>query len=268
MRRIVLAFFISIILQVSILSSICLSVPGDPELYYFNPDSAQSNLGRLKLEIDTFFNQSGYTVSFQAFSYQTDFDAKINEQQPRFLFVPEWYVKKYGEKLKIKPFLVPVYKGMTTYRKVLLVAKSSSITLEATENRSLAMTSVGPDSDPFLKQILFPANCEKSCLFRPVIVPKSTDALFALFLGQVDSALVVKEHLENLEKMLPRIVDGVRPLVISKPIPMPMLCYSEELVKPTDVEKFKHIFLSEDNKMVRNNLLELLHIDEWQEIKK
>lgn len=225
-------------------------------------------MGRLKLEMDTFFNQSGYKASFQAFSYQTDLDVKIREKRPQFLLAPEWYIKKYGQKLKIKPFLVPVYKGMTTYRKVLLVAKNSPITLDAIDNRSLAMTSMGPDSEPFLKQILFSGSPKKSYSLHPVIVPKSTDALFALFLGQVESALVIKEHLENLEKMLPRIIDGVRPLAISKPIPMPMLCYSQELVEQTDVEKFKQIFLSEDNKSARNKLLELLQIDDWQEITK
>lgn len=261
-----MAFLISIILQVSLLSGTCLQVLGNPEFYYFNPDSAQSNMGHLKLEMDTFFVQSGFKVSFQAFSYQTDLDVKIGEQRPQFLFAPEWYIKKYGRRLKIKPFLVPVYRGMTTYRKVLLVAKNSLITLDAINNRSLAMTSMGPDSEPFLKQILFSGSSKKSFSFHPVIVPKSTDALFALFLGHVESALVIKEHLKNLEKMLPRIIGGVRPLAVSKPIPMPMLCYSAELVDKTDMEKFKHVFLSEDNKTAQKKLLELLQIDGWQEI--
>jgi ABC-type phosphate/phosphonate transport system substrate-binding protein len=267
MRPAFMALIISIFLQVSLLPGTCLPVPGNPEFYYFNPDSAQSNMGRLKLEMDTFFNKSGYKVSFQAFSYQTDFDVKIREQRPQFLFAPEWYIKKYGRKMKIKPFLVPVYKGMTTYHKVLLVAKNSPITLDAIATHSLAMTSMGPDSEPLLKQIFF-SGSKKSFSFRPVIVPKTTDALFALFLGHVESALVIKEHFENLEKMLPGIIDGVRPLAVSKPIPTPMLCYMEELVEQSDVEKFKRVFLSEDNKAAQKKLLQLLQIDGWREIAK
>jgi hypothetical protein len=268
MYRYFLALFMSVILQGAFVSSSCPSIAGNTELYFFNPDCAQSNLGHLKTEIESFFERSGYPVSFQAFSYQTDFDTKINEQQPKFLFAPEWYIKKYEQKLKIKPFLVPVYKGETTYRKVLLVAKDSPITLDTIENHSLAMTSAGPNSGKFLNRILFPNQHEKTCPLRPVIVPKSTDALFALFLGQVDSALVVQEQLDNLEKVLPRIVGGVRPLVISKPIPRPMLCYSEKLVTKREVEEFKTIFLGNKNKKVRNILSGLLQIDEWQETSK
>jgi hypothetical protein len=46
---------------------------------------------------------------------------------------------------------------------------------------------------------------------------------------------------------------------------MPMLCYSEGLVAQTEVEKLKTVFLGEENKGIRNNLSELLQIDEWQE---
>jgi hypothetical protein len=266
--RILLLFFISILLSGSLLATSGLPSSQAPELYFFNPDCALSNLGRLKQEMETFFDRSNYPVNFQAFSYQTDFDAKINKALPKFLFVPEWYVKKYGLQLKIRPFLVPSLKGETTYRKVLLIAKNSSVILDSIETLSLAMTSAGPDSEHFLSQVLFSIRCKEACRFRPVIVPKSTDALFALFLGQVDSALVVQEHLANMEKMLPRIIDGVRPLKLSKPIPMPMLCYSEKLAAKEDIEEFKTVFLNKQNEMLQKKILELLHIDGWQEIEK
>jgi hypothetical protein len=167
--------------------------------------------------------------------------------------------------LKIKPFLVPVFKGAATYHKVLMITKSSRVNLDSVDHYSLAMTSVGPDSKAFLNQILFQNHDEKMALFRSVIVPKSTDALFALFLGHVDSALVVQEHLETFEKMLPRIIGGVRPLLLSKPIPMPMLCYSKVRVAQTEINTFKTVLLGEKNKAIRNNLNELLQIDGWHE---
>ncbi len=268
MYRILLLFFISIILTGSLLVTSGLSSSQGPDLYFFNPDCALSNLGRLKQEMETFFDQSNYPINFQAFSYQTDFDAKINKERPKFLFVPEWYIKKYGPQLNIKPFLVPFLKGETTYRKVLLIAKNSSIILDSVKPYSLAMTSAGPESVHFLNQVLSPSPCKETCRFRPVIVPKSTDALFALFLGQVDSALVVQEHLTNMEKMLPRIINGVRPLSLSKPIPMPMLCYFEKLTAKEDIQKFKTVFLNKQNEKLQKRLLDLLHIDGWREIEK
>jgi ABC-type phosphate/phosphonate transport system substrate-binding protein len=268
MKHIYLIILISVILQGSFPSSSCPSITGDPKLYFFNPESSQSNLGRLKREMEKFFDQSGYPVNFQAFAYQTDFDAKIREQQPKFLFAPVWYIEKHGRELKIKPFLTPVYRGTTTYRMVLLVAKSSRITMNSIEDHSLAMTSVGPDSRTFLNHVLFLNHFEETCPFHPVFVPKPADALFALFLGHVDSALVGQDHLKTFKKILPRIVSSVRPLLVSKPIPMPMLCYSEGLVAQTEVERFKTVFLGEDTKRIRNKLSELLQIDDWQEIAK
>jgi ABC-type phosphate/phosphonate transport system substrate-binding protein len=268
MKRTYLVFILCAIVQISLLLSSNPSIARGPNLYFFNPDSAQSNLGQLKHQMEAFFDRSGYPVSFQGFTYQTDLDAKINERQPEFLFAPEWYIKRHGQELKIEPFLVPLYKGATTYHKVLLVAKNSQITLNSVKYHTLAMTSVGPDSKAFLNHVMFPVHREKLCLFRPVIVPKSSDALFALFLGQVDSALVVQEHLANLKRVLPRIIDSVRPLVLSKPLPMPMLCYSQKLVAQSDVEKLKSIFLGPKNNVIRKNLLESLQIDEWQETSK
>ena len=255
-------------MQGSFLSSSCPSITGDPKLYFFNPESPQSNLGRLKREMEKFFNQSGYPVNFQAFAYQTDFDAKIREQQPKFLFAPVWYIEKHGRELRLKPFLTPVHRGATTYRMVLLVAKNSRITTDSVEDHSMAMTSVGPDSRIFLNQVLFLNHFGKTCPFHPVLVPKPADALFALFLGHVDSALVAEDHLKAFEKILPRIVSSVRPLLVSKPIPMPLLCYSEGLVAQKEVERFKTVFLGADTKRIRNKLSELLQIDEWQEIAK
>lgn len=89
MNRVYLTLMMSVILQGFFLSSSCPSIAENPKLYFFNPDSAQSNLRSLKLEMETLFDRSGFPVSFQAFSYQTDFDAKIEEQQPKFLFAPE-----------------------------------------------------------------------------------------------------------------------------------------------------------------------------------
>ena len=268
MYRLFLLLLISAVLQGSFPPGSGPSKAGDTNLYYFNPDSAISNLGRLKLEMEKLFDRSGYPVSFQAFTCQTDLDARISELRPKFLFAPEWYIKNYGRKLKLRPFLVPVHKGTATYRKVLLAANSSQITLDSVQTHSLAMTSAGPDTRTFLYHTLFPVPCEETCPFNPIIVPKSTDALFALILGHVDLALVVQEHLEKLKQVLPRIIGGVRPLVLSNPIPMPMLCYSEERVTPAEIEKCKSVFLGAQNEKIRSDLSELLTIDEWRETSK
>jgi hypothetical protein len=78
----------------------------------------------------------------------------------------------------------------------------------------------------------------------------------------------VQDHLATLAKMLPRIVAGVRPIVVSKPIPRPVLCYSVGLVTEAQLEKFKAIFLGKGNKKARNNIMEILQIDEWKEASK
>ncbi len=242
------------------------SEASQPEFYYFNPDSSQSNLGRLKHEMDSFFSQAGCSFSFQPFAHQVDLDRKLKEKLPAFLFAPDWYLQKYGAKFKLKGFLRPVRSGKTSYRKVLMIAKASDITPDDLEDNSLAMTSLGPGWADILNKIMFSAKGVNAGELDTVIVPKDSDALIAVALGQVEMALVVKENLTRINN--PRIMNAVRPLIESAPIPMPVISYSKGAASPSDIQKLKEVFLDAGKKQMRAKIMEMLQIDEWQSISK
>lgn len=244
------------------------SEASQPDFYYFNPDSSQSNLGRLKQEMDSFFSQAGCSFSFQPFAHQVDLDRKLREKRPAFLFAPDWYLKKYGRQLKLKAFLRPVRKGKSSYRKVLMITKTSDITANDLEDNSLAMTSMGPGGAAILNKIMFSAKGVDAEELDTVIVPKDTDAVIALALGQVDMALVVKENLEQIARINPRIMNAVRPLIESAPIPMPVICYLEGAASPSDIQKLKEVFLDAGKKQMRAKIMEMLQIDKWQSLSK
>lgn len=235
-----------------------------PDFYYFNPDSLQSNLNQLKSEMDGFFSRSGYPVNFQPFARLIDFDQKIKEKRPAFLFLPHWYYEKYGALHKLQPVLQPSLNNKKTYSKVLLARKNTAVTITSLRNRTLAMTSMGPDEEKILDRIVFQNLGLSAREQRIVIVPKDADAVFALALGQVETALVVKQNLIPLAAVNERLMQSITTIVESQPLPMPLLCFSEGAVAKEQVERMKTLFLKTNTALQPVKIMEMLQVDEWQ----
>jgi len=258
----------SFIFQLLIAFSFALTaIAGDSQatkLFYFNPDSPQSNLSRLKRDMDNFLARSQFSITFQPFAHLVDFEKQLKEQPPAFLFVPNWYLKKYGQNLRLHPLLIPVRDGKTTYRKVLLAAKGTTLDLANTHHFTVAMTSMGPDGDAVLKEMLALHGATTNQV-TTIIVPKDMDALFALALGQVNMALVAKENMEQMAKINPNILQSIHPLLESKPIPMPVLCFTEGVASTNDIQQIKKIFMPQTDKR-HPNIMEMLQYNEWQDV--
>lgn len=232
--------------------------------YYFNPDSSQSNLARLKSEMDICLGRLDPALTFQPFTHQVDFNRKIQEGAAALVFLPYWYLQKHAETLGLRPLLIPVRNHKTSYRKTLLVGRNSGLTLNNLGGAALAMTPMGVSSSESLKELLrleraFPA--EK---IRVVLVPKDSDALFALALGQVDMALVAEENLEMISRINPRIAQAVRPLLATSPIPLPVLCYREGKMPMEKIERLKKAIL--EDRVTAEQFKEILQIDDWQTV--
>jgi ABC-type phosphate/phosphonate transport system substrate-binding protein len=123
---------------------------------------------------------------------------------------------------------------------------------------------MGPDGNAILDTILFSPHGMTAANINAIIVPKDTDALFALALGQVDMALVAERSLKLISKINPNILHRVHPLLESKPIPMPVLCYTKGVATAADVQKLKRLFLDTRNKESRLLIMEMLQINGWQ----
>ncbi|MFC1524740.1 PhnD/SsuA/transferrin family substrate-binding protein [Thermodesulfobacteriota bacterium] len=233
------------------------------DFFYFNPDSSQGNMGHLKREMDEFLSHSPLKISFQPFVHLVDLERKLDEKKPAFVFVPNWYLAGRGSQLGMKPLLLPARQGKQSYSKVLLVGKDSGIDLNRIENRSMAMTSMGIDVQPFLDTILFSRHGVQTENLNIVMVPKDSDALFALVLGQVDAALVTMENLEQLEALNPRLVSGVKKIAETDPISLPVLGYVEGGASVEDLRKFVDYFMQENNDAKKKPIMEMLKIDAW-----
>lgn len=234
------------------------------ELFYFNPDSPQNNLSRLKRNMDDFLSDNDLPITFQPFTHLVDLEKQLKKNPPAFLFVPQWYFEKYGAGLNLQPLLIPVRKGTAYYRKILLGMKNTSFNRDQISRATMAMTSMGPDGQTTLNSILFSPHGMAARNINEIIVPKDADALFALALGQVDMALVVKENMDQIAKINPNILQSVRPLLESKPIPMPLLCYIEGVASPSAVQELKKLLLEEVAQESYATVMEMLQINGWQ----
>ncbi|MCW5202173.1 PhnD/SsuA/transferrin family substrate-binding protein [Desulfobulbus sp. US4] len=233
------------------------------KFYYFNPDSSQSNLARLKKEMELFLNKKNLIVIFQPFAKYHDFHREMQDGLPAFVFLPDWYYQQNKTNSKLKPLLQPIRKGQATYRKVLLTKQDSTLTLQGLSNKLLAMTNMGKNAPDLLNRLLFNQFKIKSNALNIITTPKDSDALFALAVGQVNAALVSKNNLQIIGKINPRILQIVRPLAESQPIPLPILCTGNGKVPDINVMKLKKIFLEAKDSDDAADLMEMLQIDAW-----
>jgi hypothetical protein len=232
--------------------------------YYFNPDSSHSNLAGLKQSMDTFLTAGGFGFEFQPFTRFRDFDRQVKATQPSFLFLPGWYLKQDGNAKRFKPFMIPVHGGVTTYRKVLLVAADSAMTIKDLIGPTIAMTPVGPAGMTMLNDVIFTENGLDGNQLNFITTSKDADALFALALGQVKAALISEDNLKYIGSINARILKNVKPLAVSKPIPLPVLCYAEGTVTAAEIDKFRQSLLAGKQDKNTAHIMELLQIDAWQ----
>ncbi len=231
--------------------------------YYFNPDSSQSNLARLKQEMERFLKKNDLHLNFQPFAKYHDFHRELAQNIPAFVFLPEWYFRQNKKNAGFKPLLQSVRNGQTTYRKVLLTSQDSILTLQELHNKTLAMTTMGQNEAELLDTLIFNKNKIQSSSLNIIATPKDSDALFALAVRQVDVALVSENNLQKIGKINPRILQIVRSLAKSQPIPLPILCAGNRNVSQDNIMNFKKIFLEAIRSDDSANLMEMLQIDAW-----
>lgn len=231
--------------------------------FYFNPDSPQGNLARLKETMDELMGGANLPVQFLAFAKYRDFDRSLREQTPGLLFLPEWFLKQDGNSDRFVPLLTPVRHGLTTYRKVLLVAADSPLTLADLNRATIAMTPMGPAGLDSLNQAIFSKNGLDAHRLNFLTTAKDSDALFALVLKQVQAALVSEDNLDQISRINPNILTTVKKLSFSAPLPLPLLCCDKEKVHDENIEKIKALFLSADKDKNTKKIMEMLQIDAW-----
>jgi hypothetical protein len=229
--------------------------------YYFNPDSPQNNLGKLKSDMDSLLDGLEVRIAFQPFARLTDFHRGLRKDRPSFVFSPEWYLERYGDELRLRPLLQSIRDKRLSYRKLLISSQHYDLDEKKKARVSLAMTGLGPDSENILDKILFAVGKFDANRFSIVEVPKDADAIFAAALGQVDTALVSQASLEQLRTVNPRLIDSLKVLGESEPLAMPVLSFVDGSVSSETRERFSR-FMRET---LNSRLMQTLRIDGWSE---
>ncbi|MCI5210150.1 MAG: hypothetical protein D3910_15450 [Candidatus Electrothrix sp. ATG2] len=137
--------------------------------------------------------------------------------------------------------------------------------MQGLRNKTLAVTTMGNETSTLLDVIILNKLKLTSASLNIITTPKDSDALLALAMGQVDSALVSKNNLQKIGSINPHILELVQPLAESQPIPLPILCLyvGDEMISNNQVIKLKKILLEAQYSSDSANLMEMLQIDAW-----
>jgi hypothetical protein len=234
------------------------------DLFYFNPDSVQFNFSLLKKEVDHFFQNSNFEIRFQAFSQQADFDRLIMERRPALVLVPAWYYAQHGKELALTPLLTPLNNGQPSYSKVLLIRSTAPVKTADIAGKTVASTTMGPKTSEQLGRFFSNAPTIDFSTSHLITTPKDADALFALILGQVDLAVVGKETIREVGENNQKILEAVREITPSKPMPMPMLCITGGSMKQEEIERLRRTLIEGGNRKPRPSFMTMLQFDGWQ----
>lgn len=235
-----------------------------PKFYYFNPDSTQVNFHDLQQEIKKFFLVNGLEVEFQPFARFRDFDQQVKKAKPSFLFLPSWYLDRLDAPKGISPLLIPIRQGQETYTKLLMTSKASGIGPQNLARKTIALTSFASDEQAMLDKILFHRLGVVAADMSYVHASKDLDALIAVAVNQVALAFVSRESIDRLHQVNPRLADGLTSLAESDPIPLPVLCYSPEIVSPELLVAFKRVVLQGEGNTQTRTIKKILQIDDWK----
>lgn len=233
------------------------------QFYYFNPDSIQSNLRQLKSHMDTVLQKNEIQASFQPFAHLSDLDNQIRKNQPTLLYVPYWYFERYGNELGLQPLLTSWRNDKPDYQKKLITNILPRQNFGHQISKTLAMTTMGPDNTSILNRLTYYNDTNKTGQYNIIEVPKDADAVFAVALGQVDSALVSSSILQLLEKRNPKLISSIQIIAETQPINLPVLCYLKGTIKDKQLEMLRQQF-QKDASMEGRNIPKILGIDTWR----
>jgi len=213
--------------------------------------------------MDSVLTQNRQAFSFQPFSRLEDFDKQLRAERPSLLYVPYWYLERYGKEIGLRPLLQSIRLDKSTYQKQLITNIRSNKKIKELENGSLAMTTMGPESRSMLNTLIFSEHKMDVDKLSIVEVPKDADAVFAVALGQVDSALVSETNLQRLKQRNPRLTASVRIIADSKPITLPVLCYLEGAFSEEELEALRKQ-LQDSTTQKGKSIYKILNIDTWR----
>ena len=81
----------------------------------------------------------------------------------------------------------------------------------------------------------------------------------------MQAALISQNTLDRVGKLNPQILQNVKSLAVSGPLPMPMLCYADGAIEVAELKKIRNILLMGKQDKSVAQIMEILDIDAWHD---
>ncbi len=233
-------------------------IGGRQQLLYFDPDSAQGNLGHLKDAFNSFLQGAGLDITAQPVSRIEAFETLAPEAT--FLVIPRWYLHTPEADL-LMPLLVLSRKGNQSFRKLIMAQAGSNLQATQLEGRKVAMATINRDAarSRLRQTLLVPFGLEE----HPpqfVFTSRDYDSLIALLLGKVEAAVISASSLEQLLTMNPKLVKRLKTIGRSAPIATPVL---SQRGPSGEQEQLLKSLLKLGPGEQQENFMQLLGFDAW-----
>ena len=176
-------------------------------------------------------------------------------------------VSQKQDKFALKPFLLPVRKGKTTYHKVLLIPNHMKVNdISELEGKRLAILT--SDKYNLQEQLSFVTSKEfidPYRFFDSIVTAASTESAISSFrLKLSDCALVARDSFELTLQKNPDLRDQIKILYLSPPMTNSPIIKIGRRITPDEASKLQAALLSLSESESGRKLLRLIYVDAFQ----
>jgi ABC-type amino acid transport substrate-binding protein len=235
---------------------------GEPEFFFFSPQVGSANFSLLKETAETYFRQSGLSLSFHPFARLEDLERESARRNPAFLLVPAWAIENACLAERLDTVGRPSRNGLPHDRRALLARKT--ISSAAGLAGSAIATTVHRSGAAAGSGALARLRADQPNV-RVIPVPKDVDALLAVGLGQVDAAFVSIAEFERLANVNPQLTANLHEIGYSENAPFPAL-YATPGADGQIVERLSAALVLAARDPLGRELIGLLGYDQWDRV--
>lgn len=233
---------------------------GNNTLFFYNPEININNFASLKMELDTYFSEYG-NYRFQPFSKMDTFETFVFTKKSGLLLVSSWHYKILKSKLDLVPLLVGVSKGLSTYRKILIVNENVN-EVEGLRGKTIASSGSEEYTKSTLQKMLgrkYPDIVES---IKILVVPKDIDTLMVLGFGMVQAALTSDKSFNKLEKISANLFKKLKKVSISNELLLPVVAAFKNFSEKD--KELVEIIASMDKSSQGSRDLKMIGLDGWK----
>ncbi len=238
------------------------TAPSHQTVFFYNPEVNINNFASLKIDIDTYLSGFG-NYRFQPFSDMETFETFVTSSKKGVMLVSSWHYSMLKSRLPLVPLLVGVSKGVSTYRKVLVVKKSVK-DLSQLKNIKLASSGNEEYTQSALEKMVGAKHPDIVKSLKILVVPKDIDALMAVGFGMSQAALTSEKSLKKLSMLNPNLYKSLKTISVSEEFLLPVLAvfngFSDEERKLVEIVEA----MGKSEKGGRD--LKMLGLDGWKRL--